>query len=264
MGTTVHKLAGVHPDANIDEGCTIGPFCTVGPDVSIGAGTELISHVVIDGHTTIGTDCIVYPFASIGMQSQDLKYVAGDVTYCSLGDRNIVREYVSIHSATEAGTRTAIGSDCALLAHAHVGHNCIVGNHVIMSHAATLGGHVNVGDRANLGGLCAVHQFCNVGEYAMVGGMSRVVKDVLPYMIVVGDPAVTRSVNKIGMQRGDLSDEVIKDIQEVYLKLYHRDLLWADATAKVKEEMGHLPHVRSLIDAVDSSERGIAHPDKSK
>ena len=257
MGTVIHKLATVHENAQIGEDCSIGAFCNVGPNVSIGNGTTLVSHVVVDGHTRIGQNCKIYPFATIGLQSQDLKYNEDDVTYCVIGDNNIIREHVSIHSATEAGTTTSIGSNCAILAQAHVGHNCEVGDNVILSHAATLGGHVIVQDRANLGGLCAVHQFCTIGAYSMIGGLSAVAKDVLPYSIVNGNPAIYRGVNKIGMERGDLSIDTIDEIQEVFKILYLRDNLWADALELVERKFGDKPHIRTLLDVIADSSRGI-------
>ena len=259
MSISVDSRAVVDPAAKLGDDCSIGPYCTVGPHVTIGANTRLVSHVIVDGYTTIGSNCKIYPFATVGLQSQDLKYVEGTVTYCEIGDHNIIREHTSIHAATAEGTSTVIGSHCALLAQAHVGHNCIVGDHVILSHAATLGGHVNVGDRANLGGLCAVHQFCNIGEYSMIGGLACVLKDILPFTIANGNPALTRSVNKIGMQRGGIPDSCIRDIQEVFKILYLRDHLWNDALRIVEAELGNLPHVQKVLQAVKNSERGIAN-----
>ena len=259
MSITVHKTALVDANAELADGCTIGAYCTVGPYVTIGENTNLISHVVVDGYTTIGSGCKIYPFTTIGLQSQDLKYVEGQVTYCVIGDNNIIREYVSIHAATEEHTTTRLGSNCALLAQSHVGHNCTVGDYVILSHASALGGHVLVGDRANIGGLAAVHQFCNVGEYSMVGGMSRLAKDVLPYVIAMGNPAVIRGVNRIGMQRANLSEETIRDVQEAFKILYLRDHLWAEAIRIVEDELGHVEHVQRMLKAITDSERGIAN-----
>lgn len=258
MSISVHKTALVDPNAKIGNNCTIGAYSTVGPHVTLGENTNLVSHVVVDGYTTIGSGCKIYPFATIGLQSQDLKYVDGQVTYCVIGDNNIIREHTSVHAATEEHTTTRIGSNCALLAQAHVGHNCTVGDYVILSHASALGGHVVVGNRANIGGFAGVHQFCNVGEYSMVGGMSAVVKDVLPYAIANGNPALIRGINKIGMQRGNLSESTIRDVQEAFKILYRRDHLWADAIRIVEDELGHLEHVRKMLTAIEDSERGIS------
>lgn len=259
MSITVHKTALVDPHAEIADGCTIGAYCTIGPYVTIGENTNLISHVVVDGYTTIGSGCKIYPFTTIGMQSQDLKYVEGQVTYCVIGDNNIIREHVSVHAATEEHTTTRVGSNCALLAQAHVGHNCTVGDYVIISHAAALGGHVVVGERANIGGFAGVHQFCNVGEYSMVGGMSSVLKDVLPFVIADGNPAMVRGINKIGMQRGNLPEDTIRDVQEVFKILYLRDHLWAEAIRVVEDNLGHREHVQKMLKAIADSDRGIAN-----
>ena len=257
MSTKIDPLAVVDQAATIGDGCLIGPFSKVGPHVKIGANTTLTSHVIVEGHTTIGANCQIYPYATIGLPSQDLKYVPGTVTFCVIGDNNIIREHTSVHCATEEGTSTIIGSNCALLAQAHVGHNCAVGDKVILSHAATLGGHVEVGNNANLGGLCAVHQFCNVGAYAMVGGLTPIRKDVLPYTIVQGSPACTRGVNRIGMERGELSRESIEDVQEAYKILFMRNHLWSDAVEIVEGSLGQNPHIRVLLDAIAASERGV-------
>ena len=259
----VDKLAVVHKDAQIGENCVIGPFCTVGPDVVIGNNTVLQSNVVVEGHTTIGDDCDIFPFVTIGIQSQDQKYIPGTVTYTSVGNRNTIREFVSIHSATEEGTTTAVGDDCALLAQSHVAHNCTVGNHVIMSHSATLAGHVSIGDYANIGGLSAIHQFCHVGRAAMVGGMSRVIQDVLPFTIAEGFPAHMRVINKVGMERAGYSSEEITEVRKAFRVLFMRELRLEEAVKQVKQEFPGSDNVTLMLDAIDSSQRGLARPDSA-
>lgn len=259
----VDKLAVVHPGATIGDGCTIGPFCSVGPDVTIGANTLLRSHVVLEGHTTLGEDCDVFPFVTLGIQSQDQKYIPGTVTYTRIGARNTIREFVSIHSGTEEGSITSIGDDSILLAHAHVAHNCNVGNHVTMSHAATLGGHVIIGDYANIGGLSAIHQFCHVGRAAMVGGMCRVVQDVLPFTIAEGFPAHMRVINKIGMERAGYTSEEIAEVRRAFRVLFMRELRLEVAVKQVQEEFPGSANVQVMIDAINSSQRGLARPDSA-
>ena len=260
---TVDKHSVVHPDAEIGENCTIGPFCTIGAHVRIGSDSHLISHVVADAYTTIGSDSTIFPFVTIGIQSQDTKYVPGTITRTELGDRNVIREFVSIHSGTEAGSKTHIGDDCNLLAHAHVAHNCIVGNHVIMSHAATLGGHVVVGDYANIGGLSAVHQFCHIGKASMVGGMSRIIQDVLPFTIAEGSPARMRVINKVGMERAGFSRADILSVRKAFRILFMRELRLEDAVAQVLKEFPLSPNVRLMVDAITSSQRGLARPESA-
>lgn len=259
----VDKHAVVHKDAKVGDNCVIGPFCTVGPNVVIGANTVLRSHVVVEGHTVIGEDCDVFPFVTIGVQSQDQKYIPGTVTYTRVGARNTIREFVSIHSATEEGTTTTVGDDCALLAQSHVGHNCTVGNHVVMSHAATLAGHVVIGDYANIGGLAAIHQFCHVGRAAMVAGLCRVIQDVLPFTIAEGFPAQMRVINKVGMERAGYSGDDITEVRKAFRILFMREMRLETAVQQVKEEFPHSANVKLMLDAIDSSQRGLARPDSA-
>ncbi len=263
MAVHVDKLAVVDPQANLGNDCIIGPFCRIGPHAVIGEGTHLQSHVVVDGHTSIGSDCNIFPFVTLGVQSQDQKHQEGSTTFTKIGDRNTIREYVSIHSATEEGGVTAVGNDCALLAHAHVAHNCNVGNHVIMSHAATLGGHVVIGDYANIAGLSAVHQFCHVGTAAMVGGLARATQDVLPFTIAEGFHARMRVVNKVGMERAGYNDEAVREVRLAFRTLFMRDLRLEEAVAEVTEKLGHREYIRTLLDAIASSQRGLARPDSA-
>ncbi|MXZ45115.1 MAG: acyl-ACP--UDP-N-acetylglucosamine O-acyltransferase [Gammaproteobacteria bacterium] len=261
MAVSIDEFAKVSPDADLGDGCVIGPYCVVDRNVRIGPGTHLHSHVVVGEHTSIGGDCEIFPFVTLGVQSQDQKYVSGTVTYTKIGDRNIIREFVSIHSGTEAESSTEIGDDCALLAHSHVAHNCKVGNKVIMSHGATLGGHVVIGDRANLGGLCGIHQFCHIGTTALVAGLARVVQDVLPFVIAEGVPATMRIVNKVGMERAGYTADEIRDVRKAFRTLFLRELRLEEAVQRVKDELGDKPYIQLMIDAIESSQRGLARPD---
>ena len=263
MAIEIDKKAVVDSRAELGEDCIIGPFCIVGPNAVIGARTQLRSHVVVDGFTTVGSDCTVFPFVTLGVQSQDQKHIEGSRTYTRIGDRNTIREYVCVHSATEEGGVTSIGNDCALLAHSHVAHNCTLGNHVVMSHSATLGGHVVIGDYANLGGLCAVHQFCHVGEAAMVAGMSAVRQDVLPFVIAEGFHAVMRVVNRIGMARAGYSTEAIREVRLAFRTLFLRELRLEEAVQQVQDQFGHRPYIQMMLDAINQSQRGLARPDSA-
>ena len=257
----VDKLAVIDPSAEIGQSCIIGPFCTVGANTRIGANTRLRSHVVVEPHTTIGADCDVYPFVTLGMQSQDLKHLPDTITYTDIGDRNIIREFVSVHSGTEEGSRTSIGNDCALLAHSHVAHNCTVGNHVVMSHGATLGGHVTIGDHANIGGLSAIHQFCHVGKAAMVAGMAKASQDVLPFTIADGHPAHMRVINKVGMERAGYTADEISEVRKAFRILFMREMRLEEAVKEVSEAFPESVNIRLMLDAVVSSQRGLARPE---
>ena len=257
----IDKLAVVHPSAEIGENCVIGPFCTIGPSTKIGPNTLLRSHVVVEPYTTIGSDCDIFPFVTLGMQSQDLKYLAGTVTYTEIGNRNMIREFVSIHSGTAAETKTSIGDDCALLAHAHVGHNCIVGNKVIISHGGTAAGHVYIGDHANIGGLAAIHQFCHIGKAALVAGMARVIQDVLPFTIAEGHPAHMRVINRIGMERAGHTPEDISEVRQAFRILFMREKRLEEAVKEVRQTLPDSENVAAMLDAVSASQRGLARPE---
>lgn len=259
----INKLAVVHENAEIGENCTIGPFCTIGEKVKIGPNTTLRSHVVIEPHTTLGADCDIFPFVTIGIQSQDNKYLKGSVTYTKVGARNVIREFVSIHSGTEAESTTSIGDDCTLLAHSHVAHNCTVGNQVVMSHAATLGGHVVIGDHANIGGLSAIHQFCHIGLASMVGGMSRVIQDVLPFTIAEGFPAHMRVINKVGMERAGYTSQEIRDVRKAFRILFMREYRLDVAVKQVLEEFPDSALIAQMVESIESSQRGLARPDSA-
>ena len=256
MPSTIHPSAIIHPNARIGVGCHVGPYCVLGEHVTLGANCKLHSHVVIDGHTTLGAENEIFPFATIGLKTQDLKWKGG-ITRTVIGDRNTFREYVSIHSATGDGETTTVGSDNTILAYCHLAHNVTLGSHVIMSNVATLAGHVTVEDHAVIGGLAAVHQFCRIGTMAMIGGCSKVVQDIPPYMIGDGNPAETRTINKVGMERNGVSEAAQSALKTAYKILFREKLTIPNALAKIEAELPPLPEVQHLIQFVRASERGI-------
>lgn len=215
----IHPTAVVHPNAKIAKGAEIGPFCLVGENVTIGEGTKLYGHVVVNGWTTIGVDCLVYPFSTIGAPSQDRKYV-GERAFTKVGDRTTIREYVSIQRATGEEESTAVGNDCLLLAYVHIAHNCAVGNGVTMSNLAQLAGHVVVEDHASIGGMAGVHQFVRIGRYGFVGGYTKLVRDVPPFLLVEGSPAKAYGLNSVGLKRAGMQSDVLAELKECYKILY--------------------------------------------
>lgn len=253
----IHATAVIHDGAQIGEDCEIGPYCVVGEHVQLGARCQLHSHVVIDGHTTLGEDNEIYPFAAIGLKTQDLKWVGG-TTYTQIGDRNVIRESVTIHSATGDGEVTSIGSDNNLLANAHVAHNVTMGNHIIISNLGTLAGHVLVEDHVVIAGLGAVHQFCQIGQHSIIGGCSKVVQDVPPYMMVDGNPARTRTINKIGLERRGFSAEKISQIRQAYKILFRNGLTMTSALEKLRTDLSGSGEIEHLISFIERSERGLA------
>lgn len=252
----VHSTAVIHPRAQIGSDCEIGPYCVIGEHVVLGAGCRLHSHVVLDGYTTLGRENEIFPFASIGLKTQDLKWKGG-ITRTEIGDRNTFRESVTVHSATGDGEVTRVGSHNNFLAYTHLAHNVQVGNHVIMSNVATLAGHVMVEDHVVIGGLAAIHQFCRVGRMAIIGGCSKVVQDVLPFMLADGSPAGTRTINKVGLERNGVSKEAQAAVKQAYKILFREGMNVSKALEKIESELPKLPEIQHLIQFARASERGI-------
>jgi UDP-N-acetylglucosamine acyltransferase len=253
----IHPTAIVHPEAKLGANCIVGPYCILGEHVELGDGCHLHAHVVIDGHTKLGQANEVYPFACLGLKTQDLKWTGG-VTRVEIGDHNTLREGVTVHSATDDGGVTRIGSHNNFLAYAHVAHDCTVGNNVVMSNVATLAGHVTVEDLAIVGGLTAVHQFCRIGRLAMVGGCSRVLRDIPPFLLAEGSPAVPRTINKVGMERNGVSEEAQTALRQAYKILHREGLTNANALERIERELPPLPEVQHFVSFVRASERGVA------
>jgi UDP-N-acetylglucosamine acyltransferase len=252
----IHPTAVIDAKAEIGAGCEIGPYCVIGGDVVLGENCRLHAHVVIDGHTVLGDGNEIFPFASIGLKTQDLKWKGG-VTRTRIGNGNTFREYVTVHSATGDGEATTIGSHNHILAYCHIAHNVTLGNHIIMSNVATLAGHITVEDCAVIGGLAAVHQFCRVGTMSIIGGCSKVVQDVPPYMLADGNPARTRTINKVGLDRNGVSEEAQAALRQAYKILFRKGLTLPNGLAKIEKELPALPELRHLADFVRQSERGI-------
>lgn len=253
----IHPTAVIHPKARIGADCDIGPYCVIGEHVALGRRCKLHSHVVIDGHTSLGAENEIFPFASIGLKTQDLKWKGG-VTRTEIGDRNTFREYVTIHSATSDGEVTRVGSNNHILAYCHLAHNVTLGNHIIMSNVATLAGHVMVEDHAVIGGLAAVHQFCRIGKLAMIGGCSKVVQDVPPFMIGDGNPAETRTINKVGLERNGVSEKAQTALRQAYKILFREGLTIPNAVEKIEKKFPSVPEITHLVGFIKASERGIS------
>ena len=255
--TQAHSTAVIHPGAQVGDGCEIGPYCVIGANVVLGPGCTLHSHVVIDGHTVLGRENEIFPFASIGLKTQDLKWKGG-ITHTQIGDRNTFREYVTIHSATSDGETTVVGSDNHILAYCHLAHNVNLGNHIIMSNVGTLAGHVTVEDHAVIGGLVAIHQFCRVGRMSMIGGCSKVVQDVPPFMLADGNPAQTRTVNKVGLERRGVSEEAQAALKQAYKILFREGLTISNALVKIESELPKSPEMEHLLQFARTSQRGLS------
>jgi len=252
----IHPTAIVHPSADIGAGAEIGPYCIIGEHVAIGARAKLLAHVVVNGHTTLGEDVMVHPFASIGAPSQDRK-AADEVSYTTVGDRTIIREYASIHRATGSGNTTAIGSDCLLLAYTHVAHNCRIGNDVTMSNNAQVAGQVVIEDHAGIGGMVGVHQDVRIGAYAFVGGMTALTRDLPPFFLGSGNPPEVHGLNSVGLRRRKFSAETIAELKNAYKVIYRAGNNLRQAIDALRAEV-RTDEGRHLLEFLEApSERGI-------
>jgi UDP-N-acetylglucosamine acyltransferase len=254
----IHPTAIVSPLAKIGANVRIGPYCIVGDHVELGDDCVLHSHVVLDGHSSFGRGNEFFPFAVVGGKTQDLKFPGGP-TYLEVGDHNVFRENCTIHRSTNADLRTRIGSHNLFLCYSHVAHDCHLGNHIILSNNGSLAGHITVDDHAIVSGLAAAHQFCRIGRHSLIGGLSKVVKDVPPFMIVDGHPGVTRGLNLIGLQRRGFTEDEIKALKAAYRKLFLKKEgnLGAAVDSLKNSYAADSPHVAHLIEFIEGSERGI-------
>ena len=257
MASRIHPTAVIDPAAVVGAECEIGPYCVIGAQVRLGDRCRLHSHVVIDGVTSLGADNEAFPFACLGLKSQDLKWKGG-VTRTEIGDRNVFREHVTVHSATADGGVTRIGSDNHFLAYVHLAHDVQLGSHIVMSNVATLAGHVVVEDHVVIGGLAAVHQFCRIGKFSMIGGCSKVVQDIPPFMMGDGNPAETRFINKVGLERNGFSAEAVKALTQAYKILFREGLTVSNALTRIEAELPKLPEIDHLVGFCRSSARGIS------
>jgi UDP-N-acetylglucosamine acyltransferase len=254
----IHSTAIVQDGARIHDSVEIGPYAVIGPHVRIDAGTRVGAHAVIEGWTEIGKDNKIYQFASIGADPQDLKF-HGEESSLRIGDRNTIREFVTMHRGTEdGGGETLVGNDNLFMAYTHVAHDCVIGNRVILANGATLGGHVRVDDWAILGGLSAVHQFTRVGSHAMISGGSMVTQDIAPYIIAQGDRAKAAGINLVGLKRRNFSDETLRDIKQAYKLMFRSNLRQEEALERITAEISDAPEIRLFVDFIRASERGVA------
>ncbi|UXI01848.1 acyl-ACP--UDP-N-acetylglucosamine O-acyltransferase [Photobacterium sp. TY1-4] len=259
----IHETAQIHPSAVVEAGAIlganvkVGPFSYIGADVEIGEGTEIMSHVVVKGPTKIGRENRIFQFASIGEECQDLKY-AGEPTRLEIGDRNTIRESVTMHRGTvQDNGITKVGNDNLFMINAHVAHDCVVGDRCIFANNATLAGHVTVGNHAIVGGMSAIHQFCTIGDHCMLGGGSIVVQDVPPYVMAQGNHCAPFGINVEGLKRRGFEKEDIKAIRAVYKALYRSGKTLAEVKPEIEAlAQTHAP-VQRFVDFFEQSTRGI-------
>ena len=252
----IHPSAIIDKKAEIDEDVSVGPYCVVEAKVRIKKGTKLLMHVVVQGNTEIGENCTISPFASIGGPPQDLTYKDED-TRVVIGKNNTIKDYVTVNRGTPyGGGITEIGDNNFIMAYAHIAHDCKVGNNVIMANCATLAGHVEVDDFVIFGGLCAVHQFCKIGKYAFVSGLTGVPKDIPPYVIAAGNRSKPYGLNVVGLERHNFTKEEISKLKKAYRILF-RSSLPLDTALKIIQEELDGDNIAELINFIKSSKRGI-------
>ncbi|MDH4038769.1 MAG: acyl-ACP--UDP-N-acetylglucosamine O-acyltransferase [Candidatus Krumholzibacteria bacterium] len=254
--TEIHPTAVIHPWARIGEGVKIGPYTVIGENVEIGDDCEIGSNVLIEGATRIGRGNRIFHGASVGTAPQDLKY-AGERTFLTIGDENVLREFVTLNVATGEGDSTVVGSRCLLMAYAHVAHNCVIGNEVILANAVNLAGHVFIDDFVTIGGLTPVHQFVRVGKYAFIGGGSRVERDVPPFVKLAGNPIQLYGLNSIGLERRGFDAERRAHVKRIYKLLYRSDLNVAQVLEILDGDDWDSADAAEMAEFLRHSERGI-------
>ena len=255
----IHPTAIIHPHAQLAGSVKVGPYSIVGENVEIGEGSEVMSHVVIEGRTRMGKNNRVFPFTTIGLAPQDLKY-HGEPTAVEIGDANTIRECVTIHRGTVEGDGvTRVGSHNLLMAYVHIAHDCKIGNYVIMANGASLAGHIEIQDHATVGPFCGIHQFTRIGAYSFLGAFSVVNLDILPYSKTTAPrPLGVYGANKLGLDRRGLSPEDVKELDAAFRLLSRSKLNTSQALEAIEAKGFQSPHVQTLVEFIKSSQRGVA------
>lgn len=253
----IHPTAIIDSRAELAEDVQVGAFSIIGADVKIDSGTIVESHVVVKGHTTLGKDNHIYQFCSIGENPQDKKY-ADEITRLEIGDRNVIREYTSMHRGTHQDhSLTKIGSDNLFMAYTHVAHDCIIGDHVIMANGASLAGHVRLNSHAILGGFTLVHQFTQIGQYSFSAMGSAITQDIPPFVMVGGRPTCPHGINSVGMERNGISPDDIRLIRKAYKMIYKMNLRLEDAIEQMEDLAGDSKELSNMVNFLRNVTRGI-------
>lgn len=254
--TEIHKTAIVDKNAELGEDVSIGPYAIIGKGVKIGSETRVRSHTVIEGNTTIGKNCEIYSSAILGTEPQDLKY-GGEPTELIIGDNNTIREFVTINKGTADTGKTEIGDNNLIMAYAHIAHDCVIKNNTIIANVVNMAGHILIDDYAIVGGLVPIHQFCRIGKHCIVGGHSRINKDVPPFSTVAGSPPKVYSLNFVGLRRRNFHKEKIKDLKKAFKILFYSNLNTTQALDILKTEFDENKEVTELIEFFKTSRRGV-------
>ncbi|MFL5465576.1 MAG: acyl-ACP--UDP-N-acetylglucosamine O-acyltransferase [Gemmatimonadaceae bacterium] len=252
----IHPTAIISPDAEMASDVEIGPFVIIGEGCTIGSGSVIAARATLERNVTLGQNVKVGIGTVLGGLPQDLKF-AGEETTVEIGDGTVIREYTTINRGTAQSFKTTVGNNCLLMSYVHLGHDCHIGNNVILSNVVQLAGHVTIEDRAILSGLTAAHQFVRIGRHSFIGGMSRVSKDIPPFLKAVGNPVKLYGLNTVGLQRNGLDEPTIRELKRAYRLLFRSDLNVTQAIERAQDELDPLPEVKELLRFVEASERGV-------
>ena len=253
----IHPTAIISPKAQLERDVEVGAFSIIGEKVKIERGTKVGSRVFIDGYTSIGKNCQIFTGAVIGSPPQDLKYQKKK-SYIKIGDNNTIREYTTINPGTDEEDTTRIGNNNFIMAYSHIAHNSTLEDEIILANCATLAGYVYLEKNCVIGGLVAIHQFCRIGRYAIIGGCSKITQDILPFSIADGHPAKPYGVNKVGLKRHNFSPATIKTLKRAFFYLLGAKLNTSQAIEKIKDNLPSLPEIEYLLNFISSSKRGTA------
>ncbi len=256
--TVLHSSAAVHPKAQLDSGIHIGPFSYIGENVKIHKNTRVEASVCVTGWTEIGEECHLFSHCVVGTEPQDYSY-QGDTTRVVIGNRNVFREFMTVHRGTvKGGGLTQVGDDNYFMAYSHIAHDCIIGDHTVLIHGATLGGHCQVNDYAQVGAFTGVHQFCQIGKYAFIGGYSVITQDVLPFCKVAGSrPPHLYGMNAIGLRRLGFSRERLQNIKAMFKVIFYSELNTSQAQKKIEKEFLPGEDRDEILSFIQSSKRGL-------
>ncbi len=255
-GTKIHPTALVDPGAQLGTDVEIGPYAVIGPQVTVGDRAVVATRAILERNVRLGAGCRVGVGSIVGGDPQDLKF-KGEETWVEIGENTIIREYATINRGTAESFKTSLGRKCLVMTYVHVAHDCHIGNEVIISNGVQMAGHISIGDCATISGLTPIHQFVKIGAYAFVGGLSRVTKDVPPFVKAAGSPMKLYGLNTVGLQRRGFSAETMRELKKAYMLFFQSDLNVSQALERARAELAPLPEVTLLIKFVEESERGV-------
>jgi len=257
MSVQINPKAMVSPKAQLGKGVKIGPYAVIADNVKIGPDCVIDSFAQVLGYTELGQGCHIFPYAVVGNIPQDLKY-KGDKSFLIIGNNNRIREFVTINPGTDKGAKTIIGSDNLIMAYSHIAHDCKIGDGNVFANSATLAGYVTVGNRAVIGGLVAIHQFCRLGDFSIIGGCSKVVQDIPPFSMCDGHPATICGLNLIGLKRAKFSSPTIRILKKAFKVIFFENHTITQSKELVQKDLPSLEELDQLFEFISSSKRGIS------